>query len=45
MNTMHFGFWQIDEYHTPTPTEAKERLEFLQVNWDSDFAFGFKKKI
>lgn len=45
MNTMHFAFWQIDEYHTPIPIEAKERLEFLQVNWDSDFAFGFKKKI
>ncbi len=45
MDKMHFALWQIEECHIPTPEEAKERLEFLQLNGESDFAFGFKRKI
>lgn len=35
--------WYIDEGHIPTVQEARERLEFLQENGASEFAFDFKK--
>ena len=36
--------WYIDEGHTPTPQEARERLEFLQTQGASEHAFDFKNK-
>ncbi|MEA5137554.1 DUF3291 domain-containing protein [Arcicella rigui] len=37
-------FWYIDEGHTPSLEEAKERLEYLQKNGASEYAFDFKNK-
>jgi hypothetical protein len=36
--------WYIEEGHIPTPQEARERLEHLQVNGASEFAFDFKNR-
>lgn len=36
--------WYIDEGHIPTVQEARERLEFLQENGASEYAFDFKSK-
>lgn len=36
--------WYIDEEHTPTVKEARERLEFLQENGASEYAFDFKSR-
>lgn len=36
--------WYIDEGHTPTVQEARERLEFLQENGASEYAFDFKSR-
>lgn len=41
MEAHHFVMWWIDEGHLPTLEEAKARLEHLQANGDSDFAFGW----
>lgn len=41
MTSHHFVMWWIDEGHVPTPEEAKERLDHLRENGDSDFAFGW----
>jgi hypothetical protein len=37
----HFVMWWIGDDHRPTVAEARERLEFLHENGDSDFAFGW----
>jgi Domain of unknown function (DUF3291) len=44
MSDMHMALWHIPEHHLPTPQEAKERLEYLQKNGESDFAFSFKRR-
>ena len=36
--------WYIDEGHIPTVQEARERLEFLQENGASEYAFDFKSR-
>lgn len=36
--------WYIDEGNIPTVQEARERLEFLQENGASEYAFDFKSK-
>ena len=36
--------WYIEEGHIPTTQEARERLEYLQVNGASNYAFDFKNK-
>lgn len=36
--------WYIDEGHIPTVQEARERLEFLQENGASEFAFDFRNR-
>ncbi len=41
MTAHHFVMWWIEEGHLPTPEEAKERLDHLRENGDSDFAFGW----
>ena len=42
MKEAHFVMWWIDEGHIPSLDEAKERLDHLRENGDSDFAFGWK---
>ena len=41
MEKQHFVMWWIDEGHEPTLEEARARLDHLDVNGDSDFAFGW----
>jgi len=41
MDAHHLVMWWVEEGHVPTPDEAKERLDHVQVNGDSDFAFGW----
>jgi Domain of unknown function (DUF3291) len=36
--------WYIEECHVPTPQEARERLEYLQSNGASEYAFDFKNR-
>jgi hypothetical protein len=36
--------WYIEEGHVPTPQEARERLEYLQSNGASEYAFDFKNR-
>lgn len=38
---VYMALWWIPEGHTPTISEAKERLQYLQLNGESDFAFSF----
>lgn len=42
MEKMHMVIWNIEEGHIPTLEEAKERIEYLWANGDSDYAFTFK---
>lgn len=44
MDQMHYALWYVPAGHQPTVAEAKERLEYLQQNGDTPYAFGFKKK-
>ncbi len=37
----HFCMWFIPDDHTPTVEEAKLRLDHLQANGNSDFAFDW----
>ena len=36
--------WNVEEGHIPTVQEARERLEYFQVNGATEFAFDFKKQ-
>jgi hypothetical protein len=38
----HFAMWWIDAGHTPTALEGRRRLEHLQENGPSDYAFGWE---
>lgn len=42
MSEMHMALWLVEEGHFPSPEEAKERLEYLQKNGETEFAFGFR---
>ncbi|MBC8048060.1 MAG: DUF3291 domain-containing protein [Fimbriimonadaceae bacterium] len=42
-DTFYFVMWWVEAGHIPTVQEAKERLEYLQQNGDSAFAFSMKK--
>lgn len=42
MSDMHMALWLVEEGHIPTPEEARERLEYLQKNGETDYAFGFR---
>jgi hypothetical protein len=37
----HFVMWTIPADHIPTLEEAKDRLEHMRHNGDSDYAFGW----
>ena len=39
----HLVLWWIPIDHTPTPAEAKEKLDFLATHGESPLAFTFKK--
>ncbi|WP_347926310.1 DUF3291 domain-containing protein [Pontimicrobium sp. SW4] len=41
---MHMVFWFIPEGHTPSPKEARERLEYANTHGTSPYAFTFKDK-
>ena len=36
--------WCVEEGHIPTAQEARERLEYIQANGASEYAFDFKNK-
>lgn len=38
---VHMALWWIAPDHIPTIAEAKERLTYLQLNGESEFAFSF----
>lgn len=44
LGQMHYALWYVPAGHEPTVAEARERLEHLQQNGDTPYAFGFKKK-
>ena len=44
MATMHMVLWWIPVGHIPTTEEAKERLEYVQKNGASKYAFSFRQK-
>ena len=39
----HLVLWWIPIKHTPTPTEAKEKLDLLKIRGESPLAFTFKR--
>lgn len=41
MKMEHFAMWFVEDGHIPTEEEAKERLEHLNKNGNSDYAFGW----
>jgi hypothetical protein len=41
MQAQQFVMWWVDEGHVPDLAEAKARLDHLDANGDSDFAFGW----
>ena len=41
LKTPHFVMWWIEEGHIPTLIEAKQRLDQLQTEGNSDEAFGW----
>ena len=41
MDSHHFVMWWVDDGHEPTLEEAKERLEHLNENGNSDHAFDW----
>ncbi len=41
MEKQHLVMWHVAEGHRPSVAEARERLEYLHENGDSDFAFGW----
>ena len=42
METPHMVMWWIEEGHVPTLDEALDRLEHLQADGPSEYAFGWK---
>jgi hypothetical protein len=41
MKMQHFVMWYVEDGHIPVLAEAKERLEHLNNNGNSDHAFGW----
>jgi len=41
---MHMAFWYVPIGQNPTPAEAKERLNYLNENGETPYAFSFKSK-
>jgi ring-1,2-phenylacetyl-CoA epoxidase subunit PaaC len=43
MPSPHFAMWWLNDNEVPSLIDAKRRLEFLQENGDSPYAFTFKR--
>jgi hypothetical protein len=41
---MHMVLWYVEPGHQPTVLEGKERLDYLQKQGESKYAFSFKSK-
>jgi Domain of unknown function (DUF3291) len=41
MKSHHFVMWHVEEGHRPTLLEAKERLDHLDLNGNSSYAFNW----
>lgn len=41
MGDVHMAMWWIERGHVPTVAEALERLHYLQMHGESEFAFSF----
>lgn len=41
LRSHHFVMWFVEEGHTPTLAEARERLEHLDAHGNSDYAFDW----
>ena len=41
---MHMVFWFVPVGHIPTPKEARERLEYVNMHGETPYAFTFKNK-
>jgi hypothetical protein len=39
---IHMVFWYVPVGHIPTPTEARQRLEYVNAHGESPYAFTFK---
>lgn len=44
ISDMHMVFWYVPEGHIPTPTEARQRLEYVNRHGESPYAFTFKTR-
>ena len=44
MDVPHMALWWIPAGHIPTPTDAAERMEYLQKHGESPVAFTFSKR-
>ena len=44
MDQMHMALWYIEKGKSPTPMEAKEKLEYFREFGESPLAFSFKSK-
>ncbi len=44
MPKMHMVLWYVEDGHIPTVEEGKERLNHLQEQGESPYAFSFKSK-
>lgn len=42
MRDMHMALWYVPVDSEPTPEDAKQRLEYLNNNGESPYAFSFK---
>lgn len=42
MKDMHMALWYVPVGFEPTPDDAKQRLEYLNNNGESPYAFSFK---
>jgi hypothetical protein len=44
LNMMHMALWYVPEGYEPTFQDAKDRLDYLNSNGDTPYAFSFKSK-
>ncbi|MGI9551502.1 MAG: DUF3291 domain-containing protein [Aurantibacter sp.] len=44
MSDMHMALWYIPSGHIPSTDEAKERLNYLNANGESPYAFTFRSE-
>lgn len=42
MQSHHFVMWWVEDGHTPTLNEAKERLDYLDAHGNTDHAFDWQ---